>query len=123
MSMGKHFIKVHANFYPGTLLGLARALYQTLCWVNVIFLSQNSQKKRNFRGKKIRIFIILENMSIEKPFKKVHVNFYRGMPSDLACALYQTFCWVTIIFQSEFAKNGNFRRKKFKFLKFSKLFP
>ena len=37
MSMGKHFRKVHANFYSCRPLGLAWALYQTFCWVAVIF--------------------------------------------------------------------------------------
>ena len=94
MSTGNPFRKVHTNFYRCRPLGLAWALYQTFCWVPVIILCLKSQKKTQFSGEKIGIFKIFENMSIGKPFRKMHANFYRSRPLGLAWALYQTFCWV-----------------------------
>ena len=83
MSTGNPFRKVHTNFYRFRPLGLAWTLYQTFCWVSVIFLSPNSQKNAIF-GEKIRILEILEKVSMGKSFRKVHATFYPCRPYGLA---------------------------------------
>ena len=62
------FREVHANFYRCRPLGLAWALYQIFCWVAVIFLSPNVQK-RNFWGKKFEFPNFRKNVHRE-PFQE-----------------------------------------------------
>ena len=118
MSTGNPFRKVHTNFYRFRPLGLAWTLYQTFCWVSVIFLSPNSQKNAIFGRKKIEF----------SKFSKICLQEYpsgRCMPIFIVVGRWvwpgrctKLFCLVAVIFLSPNSqKNAIFGRKKNRILK------